>query len=103
MKKKNLRKVVLAGAIAFSLAPAGAALADTDYVGGGTWEHGTTGGSGGGTVYSNYHHSSEAHGSSVKNCDGVVDRSPTVSPGSWSNAQANAIKNCADQAYWRKP
>lgn len=102
MEKKTLRRVVLFGAAAFFLAPAGAALADTDYVGGGKWEHGTTGGNGGGTVYSNYYHGGASHGSSVENCDGVVDRSPTVGGGSWSNASTYAVPNCADQAYWRK-
>lgn len=101
MKMGKLASASLTGAIALVLATGGAAFAETSEVGGGTWEHGTTGAWGDGTVYSNYLHDSKSHGSSVENCDGVIDRSPTVAPGVWSNAQTYAVAFCADYAYWR--
>lgn len=68
---------------------------------GGTWSYGTTGAFGGGTIYSDYLHNSRAHGSTVVNADGVIDRSPVASAGSWSHAEAPAIPWAVDDAfYW---
>lgn len=73
----------------------------TKRVGGGTWEYGTTGPNGGGIVYSNYYHSKTTHGSSVRNANGRVARSPNVKKNKRSNAQTNTVVGKVDRAYWR--
>ena len=67
---------------------------------GGTWNYGTTGLTGGGTVYSDYLHNSRAHGSTVENADGLTDRSPTAVAGAWSHAEAPAVAWAVDYAYY---
>ncbi|MEU3018463.1 MULTISPECIES: lactococcin 972 family bacteriocin [unclassified Nocardiopsis] len=72
---------------------AGAALAGTR-VGGGTWYHGVTDS----TVYSNYHHTHNCHGSTAVGT--YTDRSRNTAPGSTSYASApRAWTN--NQSYFR--
>ncbi|PWV48604.1 MULTISPECIES: lactococcin 972 family bacteriocin [Nocardiopsis] len=72
---------------------AGAALAGTR-VGGGTWHHGVTISS----VYSNYHHAQNCHGSTAVGT--YTDRSRNTAPGHTSYASApKAWTN--NQSYYR--
>ncbi|WP_069712942.1 lactococcin 972 family bacteriocin [Curtobacterium sp. ER1/6] len=66
--------------------------------GGGTWTHGTDGANN--TAYSNFHHSSRKHGSSVQNGRGRVRRSADTRAG--STARASITKTYAgNSAYYR--
>ncbi|GHC72294.1 hypothetical protein GCM10007079_05410 [Nocardiopsis terrae] len=72
---------------------AGAALAGT-HIGGGTWYHGVSVS----TVYSNYHHSHNCHGSTAVGT--YTDRSRNAAPGYTSYASApKAWTN--NQTYYR--
>lgn len=91
----NVKKAVAVGlsAVAMLAGAAGSAMADTAYVGGGTWDYGT----GGGSVWSNYYHGNNCHSSSV---DGsrYVDSGPT-NPGIWSRASAPDTI-WGDRSWW---
>ena len=73
---------------------AGVALARTDYVGGGKWNHGYNSES----VWSNYSHKYKCHTASIRSGDKLVSRSQRP-PGqtarsSWSNTWK------VEQAFW---
>ena len=86
MATLRIRKVLAAAAIGASAvtAVAAPAMAEREFVGGGTWDYGTAGL--GTILYSNYYHPSNNHRSSVSVND-IVTRSPCTSPGDWSHAQ----------------
>ena len=71
------------------------AAATTFSVGGGTWSYGV-----GSTVWSNYHHPSKIHGSSVVNGNGVTDTDYNRQPGETSHASATAVDGKTDHAYY---
>ncbi|GLZ39015.1 hypothetical protein Acsp05_26390 [Actinokineospora sp. NBRC 105648] len=75
----NAKKVVITGLAGLAMAAAGAgiAMADTAYVGGGTWDYGT----GGGRVWSNYYHGSNCHSSSVDARSTSIPARPTRAAG----------------------
>ncbi len=94
-----MRKTVNQGIVAalvvagVTAGAASAALAGTR-IGGGTWYHGVTTSS----VYSNYHHSSNCHGSTAVGT--YTDRSRNAAPGHTSYASApKAWTN--NQSYYR--
>lgn len=72
------------------------ALAAVAYPGGGTWNYGTNQTE----VYSNYHHPSLRHGSSVINGYGEYRSSGCQSAKVWSYASLRADPNRVDHAYW---
>lgn len=97
----NVRKTaasIATGAL-LSVGIAGPALAafTTDYVGGGTWYHGT----GGGKVKSNYYHGGRYHKSSVRYGagDGTLVSSGCKAPGYWSYASHDDTM-WVDNAYY---
>ena len=100
MQNRISRKagLALAAGVVGALAVAAPALATTESVGGGTWEHGVTAYSPAGKNYSNYYHGSRAHRSSVQNAGGLV-RSSCVGAGSWSVASQHATPR-GNKAYW---
>jgi lactococcin 972 family bacteriocin len=71
----------------------GAALAGTN-IGGGTWYHGLTSSS----VYSNYHHSHNCHGSTAVGT--YTDRSRNAAPGQTSYSSAPKART-NNQTYYR--
>ncbi|MGN9809587.1 lactococcin 972 family bacteriocin [Micromonospora sp. BQ11] len=93
--RKTFAAVVIgASAVTAMAAPA---MADRQYVGGGTWDYGFTGL--GSIVYSNYYHPSTDHGSSVQ-VAGITYRSACVGPGTWSHVQKwSAVSG--NRAFWR--
>lgn len=97
MKKNNILKI----SCAFILAPSlfTIASATTSYVSGGTWDHGTTGATGGGTVYSNYYHKTKRHYSSVINYQGNYNRD-NAAKGEKSIASLPAKAGETDHAYY---
>lgn len=84
------------GALAIVLGSAVPALATVEYPGGGTWNYGTNRTE----VWSNYHHPSRNHRSSVINGYGEYRSSGCKSPGVWSYASLRADPNRVDNAYW---
>jgi lactococcin 972 family bacteriocin len=93
--RKTFAAVVLgASAVTAVAAPA---MADREFVGGGTWDHGFAGL--GTIVYSNYYHPSTNHGSSVQ-VNGVVLRSACEGPNVWSHVQAYSAVS-GNKVYWR--
>ncbi|PKZ42231.1 hypothetical protein CYJ76_03505 [Kytococcus schroeteri] len=94
------RGVALTTVVTATCATAAFAAVETTHPAGGTWRHGTTGAFGGGTVVSEYHHGSRAHGSSVRNCDGEENRSGTKSKGVWANSSIRACQLAVDHAYY---
>ena len=101
MKKKLISAVVTAFAITTCIGTC-LASATTVSAGGGQWSYGTTGWFGGGSVYSKYQHSSEVHGSSVCNANGVWDTDYNKAPGVQSNASTSAIVFKTDHSYYCK-
>ena len=96
MAKLRIRKSLAAVIISASamVAVAAPAMAEREFVGGGTWDHGLTSFH----VYSNYYHPDNDHRSSVK-AGGIIYRSHCTSPGNWSHAQAwKAVSG--NKAYW---
>lgn len=89
--KKTVSSLVLSAAILGSGATA--AFAATEYVGGGTWNYGT----GGGSVWSNYYHGSRVHKSSV--IGQYYYSSPWTNPGYTSYASAPDTAG-VDESYW---
>ncbi|MFW6720669.1 lactococcin 972 family bacteriocin [Streptomyces sp. MAR4 CNY-716] len=88
---KFAKLAVVAGAIvAATVTPA---LAETSYVGGGTWVHGLTGH----TVYSDYYHYGKCHGSTSVGT--YTDRDAAFA-GLWSETEAPRPVTGAE-AYWR--
>lgn len=77
------------------LAAPGIAFAATEFVDGGEWDHGSTGG----RVWSNYQHFEVRHGSSVQGL--YFDDSGCQAPGVPARASAPAIPGIADGAYYR--
>ncbi len=75
------------------------ASAATSHVSGGTWNHGTTGAHGGGTVYSNYYHKAKRHYSSVINYQGKYDRD-NAAKSKQSLASLPAQAGEVDHAYY---
>lgn len=66
-------------------------------VGGGFWNYGT----GGGKVYSKYHHPKLYHSATA--CNRAVFQTcdkKYAAAGQWANASTNATWNAADRAYW---
>lgn len=89
--KRGTATVLLAAGV--TAGTVGAALAGT-HAGGGTWYHGVTESS----VYSNYHHSHNCHGSTAVGA--YTDRSRNAAPGRTAYASApKALTN--NQAYYR--
>ncbi len=99
MRARTKSAVVALLSAALVLGGASAAMATIAYPPeGGTWDYGTSGS----VIWSDYHHPSRSHGSSVENCDGNLTRSPTVLPGQWSHAQRNdGCTFAVDYAYYR--
>lgn len=73
---------------------AGPAYATIDYVGGGTWDHGFSGG----YVYSDYYHGTYCHGSTAIGV--YAKRSPATRKGYWSEAKAPEA-SFNNETYWR--
>lgn len=96
MAKLRIRKSLAAVIISAStmVAVAAPALAERDFVGGGTWDHGLTGLD----VYSNYYHPNNDHRSSVV-VNGFIFRSACTSPGNWSHVQHSQAVS-GNKAYW---
>lgn len=76
------------------------ALATTVSAGGGTWDYGVN--NNGGSVWSNYWHTSAKHGSSVQNGYGEIERSACVGADRWSYASLPAHPDKTDESFWRK-
>lgn len=92
-----LATVGLAGVLAFG--GASAANATITYAGGGTLNHGVSGGIGGGQVWSNYHHSAKSHGSTA--CSNVnCVRSYRAPAGQWSYASGSKTLWGNEAFYW---
>jgi lactococcin 972 family bacteriocin len=72
------------------------ALATVEYPGGGTWNYGTNRTE----VWSNYHHPTRNHRSSVINGYGEYRSSGCKAPRIWSYASLRADPNRVDHAYW---
>lgn len=98
--RRSVAGVALTTVVTATCATAAFAAVETTHPAGGTWRHGTTGALGGGTVVSEYHHGSRAHGSSVRNCDGEENRSGTKSKGVWANSSIRACQLAVDHAYY---
>lgn len=101
-KGHKIAKSVGTALLALGLAAgtAGTAMAAVVSAGGGTWDYGIQNLLPG-MNWSNYYHSSRAHGSSVEGDVGLV-RSPNMAAGYWSYASAwdsNIFR--IDRAYWR--
>ncbi len=96
----NLKKAAATGlaAAVIALGAAVPALATVVNVGGGTWNYGVQ--NQGGTVWSNYHHPSVRHRSSVINGYGEYYNSGCKSAGVWSYASLRADPNHTDHSYW---
>lgn len=95
---KAMAAIVLAAGL--SLGVTGTAMAAVVPVGGGTWNYGIMNFDEGNN-WSNYHHPSALHGSSVTGDVGLV-RSECAVKKQWSTATAydsNPLR--IDQAYWR--
>ncbi|KQB84203.1 lactococcin 972 family bacteriocin [Corynebacterium oculi] len=90
---RGLAATALSGALVAG--GAAAALAVQVNVDGGTWNYGT----GGGKVWSNYHHPTKRHGSSVQGKH-YAD-SGCVNAGQWSYASAPDRSFRADHSYYR--
>ncbi|MCY9787583.1 lactococcin 972 family bacteriocin [Nocardiopsis sp. EMB25] len=93
------KRISIAALIAsgITVGTAGVAAAVVEYVGGGTWSHGSQGVAGAGVTWSNYHHGSVCHGSTAVGAYTVRDSAPA---GEWSRAAApKALGN--NQTYWR--
>ncbi|HEY5820493.1 MAG TPA: lactococcin 972 family bacteriocin [Propionibacteriaceae bacterium] len=84
------------GAVAILIGAAFPALAAVEYPGGGTWNYGTNRTE----VWSNYHHPSANHRSSVINGYGEYKSSGCKARGVWSYASLRADPNRVDHAYW---
>jgi lactococcin 972 family bacteriocin len=91
--KRRLLAAVIAGAAA-TVAVAGPALATTEYVGGGTWKYGVYS-----LNWSDYHHPSKRHRSSVSSQMYGLVRSACENPGIWSHAVEPAAAT-GNKAYW---
>ena len=90
--RKSFAAVVI-GASAMT-AMAAPAMADRQFVGGGTWDYGTN-------VFwtwSNYYHQNNNHRSSV-GVNGIIYRSACTSPGNWSHVQHTSAVS-GNKAYW---
>jgi lactococcin 972 family bacteriocin len=84
------------GALAIVVSAAVPALATVAYPGGGTWNYGTNTTE----VWSNYHHPSANHRSSVINGYGEYRTSGCTGRGAWAYASLRADPNRVDHAYW---
>ncbi len=95
--RRSLTGVALAAALTVSLAPA--AQATVRHVGGGTWDYGIA------SLrpswnWSNYHHPSRRHRSSVTG-DGLLVSSRCTAPGEWSRSRAwDSRPWVIDEAFW---
>jgi len=87
------------GASVIVAATAVPALATVSYPGGGTWNYGVS--SDQSQVWSNYHHPSRKHASSVINGYGEYKSSACKSAGSWAYASLRARSGHVDHSYWR--
>lgn len=94
------KKILVIGfaAAAIVVGAAAPALATVVNVGGGTWNYGVQ--NQGGTVWSNYHHPTRKHRSSVINGYGEYDNSGCKSANVWSYASLRADPNHTDHSYW---
>lgn len=94
--QNNMRRVFATVSLAagITIGSAGAALAVTEYVGGGAWDHGFMGND---YVYSNYYHGSVCHGSTAV---GTYTSRASAPAGSTSYAQAPRA-NSNNETYWR--
>lgn len=90
--RRSLLLTLMAGVL--MLGVAGIAYARTDYVGGGTWNHGYNDS----TVWSHYYHGSSCHTASIKSGRELVAKSKKRA-GYWARASwANTWK--VESAYW---
>jgi lactococcin 972 family bacteriocin len=101
-RRDRLRRAVVGVVVGVGLVAAGATAANAARVGvgGGVWDYGVTSFTAS-TNWSNYHHSSRVHGSSVTGDAGLV-RSACRGGGYWAYAKAwdsNPFR--IDKAYWR--
>lgn len=71
-----------------------AAQAATDYVGGGTWNHGVNSS----IVWSDYYHGSTCHGATSV---GTYTDRASASAGRWAMTDAPSRWYAVDKAYWR--
>ncbi len=94
----QIKKGLATGLSAAAIVVAGAvpAFATVEYPGGGTWNYGTNRTE----VWSNYHHPSRKHRSSVINGYGEYKSSACKRAGKWSYASLRADPNRVDHAYW---
>ena len=98
MKKKFVKSIVAAAAI--TVAAAAPALAVTESVGGGTWNHGyqKNAFNNSSDVYSNYYHPRNHHtGTSI--C-GSQNRTGSAGAGAWANSSASCSYFDSTAAYW---
>ncbi|WP_428978714.1 lactococcin 972 family bacteriocin [Actinomyces oris] len=66
-------------------------------VAGGTWSYGANSK----VVYSNFHHPSRCHGSSVRTYNGLITaRSSKTAAGKWSYAQVRRSTDTNEAFYW---
>jgi lactococcin 972 family bacteriocin len=87
------RITTIAVGIAISLAAAAPAFATTESVGGGTWKYGV-----GFTNWSDYHHPTKNHRSSVQRAGWTV-RSDCTAPNYWSHASMTSGPS-GNKAFW---
>ncbi len=97
-RRIRVRVASAVGAAAVAAAVAVPAFATVSYPGGGTWNYGVA--SDQSQVWSNYHHPSRVHRSSVINGYGEYYSSACKSAGVWSYASLRARSGHADHAYW---
>ena len=90
---KKLRTTLACMITAAAIGVGAPAFADITYPSGGTWSHGT----GGGRVWSNYHHPNRCHGSSVQ---GEWYEEDYAGAGRWSRADA-ADTWWVDEAWYK--
>lgn len=83
------------GALVLVAGAAVPALAAVTYPGGGTWSYGVNS-----EVYSNYHHPTARHKSSVINGYGEYKTAACTNGGTWTYASLRADPNSTDHAYW---
>ncbi|WP_125773391.1 lactococcin 972 family bacteriocin [Antribacter gilvus] len=94
MNRTTFRRTLASTAVAATLIAGGTtvAVAAVTYVGGGTWERGSST-----TVWSNYFHGTRCHGSSVQ---GTYYDSDSRPAGQWTLASAPTRWWAVDNAYW---
>lgn len=96
MVSRKIVTTITAGLMTVGLAAPAMAAMTTDYVGGGTWRHGTEDGK----VKSNFYHGGRYHGSSVTYGSGNTRvYSGCTRPGAWSYASGPDTM-WIDEAYY---